>query len=162
MNSSKKVVIIGQFGVGKTSLTRRFVDNAFSEDYLVTLGVQIKKKVVSNVKDEGVSLILWDLEGTTSIEKTRESYLLGAHAFIYVFDCTRIATYENLQADLNFLRTHNIPIKVLGNKSDIGNTETVITYLESHNIAKEVDFFTSAKTGENVLKTFETLANELT
>ena len=47
MSSAKKIVILGQFGVGKTSLTRRFVDQAFSEDYLVTLGVQIKKKTLS-------------------------------------------------------------------------------------------------------------------
>ena len=47
MSSAKKIVILGQFGVGKTSLTRRFVDQAFSEDYLVTLGVQIKKKTLT-------------------------------------------------------------------------------------------------------------------
>lgn len=161
MSRSKKIVMLGHFGVGKTSLTRRFVDNAFSEDYLVTLGVQIKKKSVKNDDDEDISLIIWDLEGTASIEKTRASYLLGAQAYIYVFDCTRVATYENLKNDLDYLRKHNVPIKVIGNKSDIGNNEAVIAFLEDNNLLKEVQHFTSAKTGENVMKTFNDLANTL-
>ena len=49
MNVSKKIVLVGHFGVGKTSLVRRYVDSAFSEDYLVTLGVQVKKKTVDLV-----------------------------------------------------------------------------------------------------------------
>ena len=46
MSSPKKIVLLGNFGVGKTSLMRRFIDDTFSEDYKVTLGVQIQKKVV--------------------------------------------------------------------------------------------------------------------
>ena len=86
MTSSKKVVLLGHFGVGKTSLFRRFIDNAFSEDYKVTLGVQIKKKVVELPNGKELSMIIWDTEGHTDIEDTRKSYLLGSHAFIYVFD----------------------------------------------------------------------------
>ena len=71
MSSAKKIVILGQFGAGKTSLTRRFVDQAFSEDYLVTLGVQIKKKTLTLKNGDELSLIIWDIEGTRSEKDTR-------------------------------------------------------------------------------------------
>ena len=72
---SRKVVLVGHFGVGKSSLIQRFIENSFSEDYKVTLGVQIKKKGVFLPNGEEVSLIIWDLEGNTTVKRTRESYL---------------------------------------------------------------------------------------
>jgi small GTP-binding protein len=159
MSSAKKIVILGQFGVGKTSLTRRFVDKAFSEDYLVTLGVQIKKKTLTLKNGEESSLIIWDIEGTRSVIDTRASYLLGSHAIIYVFDATRVETYQNLAEELEHLKQHNIPIKVLANKSDLADTKSVLSFLGQHNLT--VNYFTSAKSGENVDKVFNELANEL-
>ncbi|MEM7185395.1 MAG: GTP-binding protein, partial [Bacteroidota bacterium] len=58
MSLPKKVVLLGHFGVGKTSLLRRFVDEAFSEDYLVTVGVHVKKKAIT-INEQEVSLIIW-------------------------------------------------------------------------------------------------------
>lgn len=92
MKLSKKVTIIGPFGVGKTSLFRRYIDDAFSEDYKSTLGVQIQKKVISLPNDVEISLILWDTEGHMEISEGRSAYLMGSHAFVYVFDLTRIDT----------------------------------------------------------------------
>ena len=89
MTASKKIVLIGHFGVGKTSLIRRFVQNTFSEEYKVTIGVHISKKTIEVTDKESISLIIWDLEGQDDIKKTRSSYLLGTHGFIYVFDLSR-------------------------------------------------------------------------
>ena len=120
----KKVVLLGHFGVGKTSLLRRFVDDAFSEDYLVTLGVHVKKKEIV-IDDDQFSLIIWDIEGNTSIEKTRNSYLIGTHGFIYVFDITRPETYENINDELAFLQQNfpNVPVCLVGNKADLFTSE---------------------------------------
>ena len=159
MSSAKKIVILGQFGVGKTSLTRRFVDQAFSEDYLVTLGVQIKKKTLTLKNGDELSLIIWDIEGTRSVKDTRASYLLGSQAIIYVFDVTRIETYENLAEEIEILKQHNIPIKVLANKSDLADIKSVLKYVKEHNL--DINYFTSAKSGKNVDKAFNELANEL-
>ena len=71
MSSPKKIVLLGHFGVGKTSLMKRFIDDTFSEDYKVTLGVQIQKKVVELKSTKKISLIIWDVEGNTSIKNTR-------------------------------------------------------------------------------------------
>lgn len=161
MKLSKKVVLIGHFGVGKTSLVRRFIDDAFSEDYKVTLGVQIQKKEVEISPSKSIAMIIWDIEGNTSVKNARLSYLLGTNGFIYVFDATRIDTFINLNEEISFLK-ENYPdtaIQVIGNKSDLVNKESLEEKLASHNIS--FDYLTSAKTGDNVEKMFIDLAKEL-
>ena len=162
MKLSKKVVLLGHFGVGKTSLFRRFIDNEFSEDYKVTLGVQIKKKVVEMPDGRELSMIIWDTEGHTDIEDTRKSYLLGSNAFIYVFDITRIDTYKDIKQDLAFLTTNHpkIEIKVIGNKLDLVKEKEVIKKLEELKIP--FDCLTSAKTNKNVQGFFQELAKDIT
>jgi small GTP-binding protein len=161
MTVSKKIVLIGHFGVGKTSLIRRFVENTFSEDYKVTIGVHISKKTIKIPEGELISLIIWDLEGQDDIKKTRPSYLLGTNGFIYVFDLSRPATFQNLNSELTFLKETfpNTPIKVVGNKMDLVNK----IYLQEHTINLEpfVDYYVSAKTGSRVEKLFSKLAMDL-
>jgi small GTP-binding protein len=89
MNKPKKIVLVGHFGVGKSSLIRRFVKNEFSDDYMVTIGVHILKKEVT-LEKENYTLVLWDIEGKESIKDVRETYLLGTSGFIYVFNPTII------------------------------------------------------------------------
>ena len=151
MTLSKKVTIIGHFGVGKTSLFRRFIDNEFSEDYKVTLGVQIKKKIVTLPDGDQLSMIFWDTEGhENSVVETRKSYLAGSHAFIYVFDLTRLITYENLASELKFLSEiyDSSQIRVIGNKLDLVNEKEIKTKLKELNIPFHC--LTSAKTNKNV------------
>jgi len=160
MSQPKKVVLLGHFGVGKTSLLRRFVDDAFSEDYIVTLGVQVKKK---NVKINGnpVSLIIWDIEGNQFIDKVRSSYLLGTHGFIYVFDVCRPETYENLGKEMEYLSNNftQTPVSLVGNKADLF-TETFSKNFFKEDYFKEC-FYTSAKTGNNVEAMFAEIATKM-
>lgn len=162
MAKSKKIVLIGHFGVGKTSLIRRFVQNTFSEDYKVTIGVHISKKTIEIPEGESISLIIWDLEGQDDIKKTRPSYLLGTNGFIYVFDLSRPITFENLANELDFLKENysNIPLKVVGNKMDLVNKEYLTQY--SSIFEPFVDFYVSAKTGSRVETLFSKLAKALT
>ena len=163
MKLSKKVVLLGHFGVGKTSLFRRFMDNEFSEEYKVTLGVQIKKKVIQLPDGRELSMIIWDTEGhSISIEDTRKSYLLGSHAFIYVFDLTREETYATLTKDLECLKENyiKVPARVLGNKLDLVNEKEIRSQLTAKNIP--FDGLTSAKTNKNVESFFLDLADEIT
>ena len=160
MVSPKKVVLLGHFGVGKTSLMRRFIDDVFSEDYKVTLGVQIQKKVVELRNTRKVSLIIWDVEGNTSVKNTRLSYLLGSSGFIYVFDVTRIDTFIDVKEEIEYLQEHypKAKIKVIGNKLDL-----VRKSLTDISVLKEIgfDYLTSAKSGENVNLMFHELAQDL-
>ncbi|GAA4111200.1 Rab family GTPase [Aquimarina addita] len=161
MKLSKKVVLLGHFGVGKTSLFRRFMDDEFSEDYKVTLGVQIKKNIIEMPDGRELSMIIWDTEGHTNIEDTRKSYLLGSNAFIYVFDLTREETYKNLPNDLDYLSKNypKVVIKILGNKCDLINEKETLLQLKNLNI--NYNCITSAKTNKNVQDFFLDLANEI-
>jgi len=161
MITSKKIILIGHFGVGKTSLIRQFVENTFTEEYKVTIGVHISKKTIELKGKESISLIIWDLEGQDDISKTRSSYLLGTHGFIYVFDLSRPATFENLISELDFLNEQypDIPIKVVGNKMDLVNKAHLTKYNDI--FAPYVDLFVSAKTGSKVETLFTKLANAL-
>ena len=162
MKISKKIVLIGHFGVGKSSLIRRFVENTFSENYKVTIGVHIfKKDVELPEENKDVSLIIWDLEGNDDINNTRASYLLGTNGFIYVFDVSRPATYGDLETDIQYLKNNhkNVPLKVVGNKADLVTKEFI---KQNSGIFKPfVDFYTSAKTGDKVEDVFSKLALEL-
>jgi len=161
MQKSKKIVILGHFGVGKTSLIRRFVKDSFSDNYKVTIGVHITKKVVEITADETISLIIWDLEGTDDIKMLRDSYLLGTHGVVFVFDVSRPSTFQNINEDLKIVKskTPKIPIMVVGNKVDLVILNDLQSLLKDNSIT--ANFLTSAKTGNSVNEMFTQLASLL-
>lgn len=161
MQKSKKIVVLGHFGVGKTSLIRRFVTDTFSDNYKVTIGVHITKKIVEISVENTVSLILWDLEGTDDIASIRESYLLGTHGAVFVFDISRPSTFQNLASDLEVVQSKltNVPLMIVGNKCDLVDKEKLKISFEEYNISP--DYITSAKTGSSVNDLFLKLATIL-
>ena len=161
MQKSRKIVILGHFGVGKTSLIRRFVEDTFSDNYTVTIGVHITKKVVEFDLGDSISLILWDLEGTDDILTIRDSYLLGTHGAVFVFDVSRPSTFQNLHNDLKVVaqKMPEVPLLVVGNKSDLVERNELVSILEDHKIA--FDFLSSAKTGDTVNELFLRMATLL-
>ena len=162
MKLSKKVTLVGPFGVGKTSIFRRFIDDTFSEDYKSTLGVQIQKKVISLDNGVELTLVLWDTEGHMDLSEGRSAYLKGTHTFIYVFDLTRIDTYQKINEQIDYLKSNfpDVPIKVIGNKLDTVFKTKVAESLKKHNVT--YDYLTSAKTGEHIETLFNEIAVELT
>lgn len=160
MSISKKVILVGHFGVGKTSLIRQFVHQKFSDEYLTTIGVKIDKKELQ-VDGMDVTLIIWDIAGETEQNKVPASYQLGAHGVLYVFDITRPSTYQNLHEQVNHMQglLPNAPIQILANKTDL------LTPEECESILGGIDFQevhqTSAKTGLNVEEAFRLLTKAI-
>lgn len=155
---SKKIILTGSFGVGKTSLFNRFISNTFSEKYLTTIGVKVDKKTVYAGGQE-ITLILWDIAGEISQDKVPRTYFLGTSAIIYVYDLTRPSTQLNIKKDLALLE-QLVPgciVKVVGNKKDIASAEK-IKKAEQQGLTAT---FTSAKTGEHVEDLFVSLAMDL-
>ncbi|MFK7949020.1 MAG: Rab family GTPase [Saprospiraceae bacterium] len=155
-----KVLLTGNFGVGKTSLFQRFILSKFDERYLTTIGVKVDKKQVQ-LPEGVVEIFLWDVAGEVSQDKVPISYFLGAHGIIYVFDLTRPLTYQNIESDINYLKklAPKASIKVVGNKKDLVTEEQIAQVAGSLDVP--YNMVTSAKTGENVEALFTNLASEM-
>lgn len=158
--TSKKVILAGSFGVGKTSLFNQFIFNKFDDKYLTTIGVKVNKKVV-DINDRQLSILLWDIAGEVSQDKVPVTYFLGASGVIYVFDLSRPSTYKNIKQDIEYLNgiLKGGLIKVVGNKKDLVNDEQISVIKEE--LPMPFDIATSAKTGENVEELFTELAKSL-
>lgn len=150
---AKKVLLVGNFGVGKTSLIRRFVLNEFSEDYISTIGVRVSSKIVE-INSESIKLLIWDVSGTDGNEKVPKAYFLGASAAMYVFDLSREETYINLATQLKTVKEISglNTITVVGNKKDLLTSQEL--ELIKQKILVTINYFTSAKEAQNVEEAF--------
>ncbi|WP_299063323.1 Rab family GTPase [uncultured Polaribacter sp.] len=150
---AKKVLLVGNFGVGKTSLIRRFVLNEFSEDYISTIGVRVSKKVVT-YKNEAIKLMIWDVAGTNADEKIPKAYFLGASAAMFVFDVSREETYVTLEDNLKMVKELSglEKITIVGNKKDLLSKEELEVVVDK--VSLQIDLLTSAKEDENVEDAF--------
>jgi small GTP-binding protein len=158
---NRKIIITGNFGVGKTSLFSQFLYKKFSDKYLTTIGVKVDKKILE-VEGENVNLMLWDIAGEVQQSKIPHSYFLGAHGIIYVFDLNRPQTWTNIESDLEYLKklvSSNVAFRLVGNKKDLF-TATELEEIKSK-LPLLPDVFTSAKNGENVEELFKGLALEV-
>lgn len=160
----KKVCLLGDFGVGKTSLVARAVKNEFPEKYLTTVGVKMDTKSVSVSNDLDVKLILWDIAGDSTLSSKATAYIRGSAGFIFVADGTRLNTLTSvLQIKMEADRLLGVlPCLLLINKSDLSEQwdvcEAALNDIQTH--GGQV-FYTSAKTGENVEPALTALAQNL-
>jgi small GTP-binding protein len=163
MSIHKKVCIIGEFGVGKTSLVARYVRSIFTDKYHTTVGVKIDKKDVL-IGEEEVTLVLWDLAGESAVSALKVSLVKGAAGFILVSDGTRRETLlatTRLKGEVNKI-LGEVPFVIAVNKADLAPEWTVT--------ATDIDEFralgwdvrmTSAKDGQGVEQIFTDLATRL-
>lgn len=159
----KKICLLGAFGVGKTSLVRRYVDTIFSDTYLTTVGVKIDKKVVTAGAEE-LALILWDIAGEDEVAAVRVTYLRGAAGYLLVVDGTRpetLDTAESIQRRI-VAELGQVPFFVLLNKSDL-QEDWALSPARIEALEAEGWTFrrTSAKTGIGVEEAFQELAARL-
>ena len=157
---SKKVILLGHFGVGKTSLVKQFVTQKFSEEYHTTIGVKVDKKVIE-VKDHQLTMILWDIEGGVVQSHLPPSYFMGAHGIIFVFDLLRPMTYTDIDNELQYFR-NLLPkafVRIIGNKKDLLDDLQLREFEQNFN--GKYDFLSSAKTGENVEELFIALGLDM-
>lgn len=168
---SKKICLVGDFNVGKTSLIRRFVDRQFSDQYLSTVGVKISRKnvdleAVAGKKNVQVQLLIWDLEGSTKFKAIAPTYLQGSKGVIIVADLTRSETIEHIQEHIKLFLSMNPKgqIIVALNKSDLLDEAKIAKIMASYPLASEkvsAIYNTSAKTGKNVDEIFQTLTAKM-
>ena len=169
---SKKICLIGDFGVGKTSLIRRFVDKQFSDKYLSTVGVKISRKAVGltdleQQKQLTLQLLIWDIEGSTKFKGISASYFQGAKGAILVGDVTRPESLESISEHLQAFLKANPKGKaaIALNKSDLIDAEYLEKYRQIYSFNDNSGFVstyaTSAKTGTNVDNIFQSLSHSM-
>jgi len=160
---SFKVVILGDGGVGKTSLLNRFVEKTFDKDYKSTIGTNIMRIDYKLMEKVTVAFALWDLAGQEYFKKVRQLYLAGSQAALFVYDVTRPDTLYNLKNWQNELKTvagNDIKSLLVGNKIDLIEDRKV-SFEEGKKVAEDLGLSyleTSAKTGDNVNRAFGSLA----
>ncbi|MFB2921472.1 MULTISPECIES: Rab family GTPase [Aerosakkonema] len=168
---SKKICLVGDFGVGKTSLIRRFVERQFSDQYLSTVGVKISRKTVEleGVKEQeklNLQMMIWDLEGHTKFKAIAPSYLQGASGAIIVADVTRQETLERMIEHMNLFFSINPKGFIIAalNKSDMFEEEKIEKLLDNYQFEEPrvlATHSTSAKTGKDVDLIFHKLAYKM-
>lgn len=168
MRISKKVCLLGDLAVGKTSLVRRFVYDIFDDNYISTIGVKVSRKLVEVPRgDESVELtiMLWDMAGSEDFNWVRTSYMHGAAGAILVCDLTRPDTLVSLETYVKDIRDINTDVRLIlaANKHDLSDQRKITTEEIDH-VAKSVIapyYLTSAKTGEEVETLFQHLSRLL-
>jgi small GTP-binding protein len=159
----KKIVMLGAFAVGKTSLVEQYVHSIFSEKYHTTIGVKIDQKIVE-LDGEHVTLLIWDIHGEDEFQKIKQSYLIGSSGYILVADGTRKHTLKTAEYLIDFAKsvTGETPFVMLINKSDLTDQWEIEDSDMEKFAAKGWDVkITSAKTGDHVEESFRLLTKNM-
>jgi small GTP-binding protein len=164
-----KFIIIGDHEVGKTSIVRRFVENKFTHDYRATIGLNIHTHSI-NFLENDVKFSIWDIGAQKYFKRFRKTYYIGAQAAFIVFDLTVRESFENVISWVEeidkFLNTEELPIILVGNKSDLVE-ERVVEYQEGVQMTNRLTergitnisyIETSALTGENIHDAFRLIS----
>lgn len=178
MSLLTKIVLLGDGGVGKTTLRNRYLGKEFSSEYLPTLGADFASKQVK-IREKVLKFQIWDLAGQPTFKQIRKLYYAHTVGCLAIFDITRPKSLHNLENWMFELVQHaqspKLSIIILGNKTDkrkrlsksistrnarsfisktlksnLPELKTKITYIE-----------TSAKTGKNVERAFQELGRKI-
>ncbi|MEX2682210.1 MAG: Rab family GTPase [Candidatus Sigynarchaeota archaeon] len=148
-----KIAIIGDQGVGKTSLVLRYTKNTFPESYMPTLGADFSVKEESLANGKKVQLYLWDLAGNPTFKVMRQYYLAGSHVILVCFAVDDPRSFQSARTTLKEIsrdRSRNLHVIVVGTKGDL---KDLVNKAEIDALCKAEGLpyvRTSAKTGENV------------
>ncbi len=159
----RKVCLLGDGGVGKTSLVRRYVEDVFSDSYIISFGTKVSKKVI-DLGEVELTLMIWDILGQKSDDALHAAYYRGANGALLVGDQTRPDTMRHLlKWKRDFLKASpDALIVAAANKSDLAS-ELQAEELKDISTSLGTEFMrTSAKTGEGVEDLFMTLGRGIT
>jgi len=161
-DATYKIVIFGDAGCGKTTLTQRYLTNLFKSDTTMTIGVDFEVKSLE-IDEKKVKLQIWDFGGEERFRFLLPTYVKGANGGLFMYDITNYSSLAHIDDWLTVIRKKIedlFPILVVGGKADLADQREVSSH-EGIEISKtrDMDAFIecSSKTGENVEETFEAL-----
>ena len=160
-----KILTIGESGVGKTCVLRRFVENKFLKNHLATIGIDFKTKTL-NINNQEIKLKIWDTAGQERFRNITTQYYKGADGIVLVYDVTDEASFEKIRDWMDQISSNTqrdeIGLVLLGNKCDMD--PRVVTEDMGNKMAEDLKisyFETSALTGQGIKEAFEKLTRDI-
>ena len=163
-----KILIVGDGGVGKTTILFRYVDGRFLEDTKMTVGTNFFIKDIDLPKfNAQVKFQIWDLGGQEHFAAIRQNFYAGAKGVIYVFDLTRRYSFNNLlewRDEVEAVIGKEIPSILIGNKLDLISNDSLDISQDELTVMKEElhyskYFKTSAKNNFGIEEAFHKMGS---
>ena len=161
-----KVLLLGDSTVGKTCFLMRYTDNTFQEIHMSTIGLDYRLKSMTLKSGKNVKVQIWDTAGQDRFRAITKNYYKGAQGIILIYDVTNQLSFDNVSNWINQIKeeaSDKVTIFLVGNKIDDVENRKIQTE-SGKNLAEnfQLQFYeTSAKTGENVEKTFQALVEKI-
>lgn len=159
-----KITLIGDCGVGKTSIISKFTDTIFSKLYFPTIGVDFTQKVIK-VNNTGVKIQLWDTSGQELFKAIRINYYKGICFILLVFDLSDFMSFNNLIYWLDEIKKHceNYYIFLIGTKKDIDRDVNITNDAINHFVKENniVEYYEISSKKEQVDTLFENIIKKI-
>ena len=160
-----KVVVVGDSGVGKTNLIKRFVTNTFSANSKATVGVEFISKSY-RINDQVFKIEIWDTAGQERYKSITAAYYKGAKGALIVYDTTQKTSFENIDKWMSEIKeksSKDMKLMIIGNKIDLKDERQVETdeALAKAQILEAPIMETSALDATNVKEAFYDLLKEM-
>ncbi|EFC37378.1 rab family small GTPase [Naegleria gruberi] len=165
-----KILLLGDAGVGKTSLAIKWVDGSFQENYIATIGVDFKKKDVT-IDNQMIKLQIWDTAGQERYNTIQATYYRGCAGVLVVYDMTDSESFQNVQKWITNIEKNTSPqdditVLLVGNKADLADermvkTEEANAFCKNTSCVVDRVFEVSAKSGQNVNDAFMALVEAI-
>jgi small GTP-binding protein len=158
-----KIALLGDSGVGKSSIALRYTNNSFDDNYISTNGAAYSNKVVQKYGDT-YQLDIWDTAGQERFRSLGKNFYKDAYIVLLVYDITRLESFENLKniwyQELKENGEQNPIIAIVGNKSDLYEEEEIVKEEDARKYAKEIGALFNLVSAKNGLG-IENLFNDI-
>lgn len=160
-----KLLLIGDSGVGKTSILFKFSEDTFSPAFISTIGIDFKIRTI-DVDGKKIKLQVWDTAGQERFRTITTAYYRGAMGIMLVYDVSNLKSFENISnwiRNIEMHATQDVELMILGNKCDISDKRQVSRERgEQLALQHSIKFMeTSAKANINIEEAFITLARDI-
>lgn len=154
----KKILVLGACAVGKTSLVTQYTTGLFSEEYLSTIGINIKHKNIETDEYQ-LNLLIWDIADVVTHQNIPPSYLMGTDGLVLVYDITRSDSIQRIYSEYEgfIAKSPGLPKIVIGNKLDLLDDPSELE--KNKELNDMTTIYTSAKNNKNVDEAFGKIIN---
>ena len=161
-----KILLLGDWSVGKTCFLMRYTDNTFTDIHLSTIGIDYKLKNVTLENGETIKVQIWDTAGQDRYKSITKSYIKGANGIILIYDVTKRRTFEGIQNWVKQIKeqvSSRVCVALVANKID-EKEKREVTEQEGIRLGKDIGYpfyEASAKDGININECFDNLIKQI-